>query len=120
MFDLLISGAQVVSGTLFGQGNGSILARDFQCTGEENDLDSCDGDNICCSHVNDVGIVCQPACSHGDTRLVDGSRSSEGRVEVCQGVRWGTVCDEEWTTEDARVTCRQIGLPWRGQILYVQ
>ena len=69
MFDLLISGAQVVSGTLFGQGNGSILARDFQCTGEENDLDSCDGDNICCSHVNDVGIVCQPACSHGDTRL---------------------------------------------------
>ena len=48
-------------------------------------------------------------CSHGDTRLVDGSTSSEGRVEICINGIYGTVCDDSWDNNDAEVVCRQTG-----------
>ena len=44
-------------------------------------------------------------------RLVGGASDTEGRVEVCLGGGWGTVCEDDWTTEAATVVCRQLGLP---------
>ena len=41
---------------------------------------------------------------------MDGQVVTEGRVEVCQGGQWGTVCNDHWTPEDADVVCGQLGL----------
>ena len=47
--------------------------------------------------------------SSGSVRLVGGSAAYEGRVEIWFGRRWHTVCDDSWTTDDARVACQQLG-----------
>ena len=51
-------------------------------------------------------------CNDGDVRLADGRTLYEGRIEVCwNGTygQWGSVCNDNWTEQNAKVTCRQLG-----------
>lgn len=54
-------------------------------------------------------------CENGDIQLVGGEDNFQGRVELCLGGRWGTVCrDDSWGTEEARVVCSQLGMDSEG------
>ena len=60
-------------------------------------------------YVTGITTACG-SCTHGAVRLVNGATTNQGRVEVCVGQTWGTVCDH-WSfyNRDARVVCRQLG-----------
>ena len=54
-------------------------------------------------------------CSDGHIRVVGETEEDvkdgrqRGRVEVCLGGRYGTICDERWNKGVASVICRQLG-----------
>jgi len=55
-----------------------------------------------------------PVCNDTDIRLVNGSISTSGTLEVCIGGRLGYICSNSWDSSDAAVACRQLGYPTTG------
>ena len=50
-------------------------------------------------------------CTDGELRLSGAATTNKGRLEVCVNGAWGSVCDSQgvFTTDEAKVACRQIG-----------
>uniref|UniRef100_A0A663MKG9 Scavenger receptor cysteine rich family member with 4 domains n=1 Tax=Athene cunicularia TaxID=194338 RepID=A0A663MKG9_ATHCN len=117
----------------FGQGSGPIFLDNVDCKGREAALSECwsHGWGIHnCYHYEDVAVVCNGkevwflrgkesrgvpavACCHppgdGSIRLVSGTDTCQGRVEIFYRGNWGTVCDDDWGLSDASVVCKQVG-----------
>jgi deleted-in-malignant-brain-tumors protein 1 len=76
------------------------------CSAKTNDLGTCfnlSPTNTCASESR-VYLKCLSS----RIRLVGGPSSREGRVEVYNSGRWGSVCDNTYDSRIAQVTCRSL------------
>uniref|UniRef100_A0A8C9SUJ8 SRCR domain-containing protein n=1 Tax=Scleropages formosus TaxID=113540 RepID=A0A8C9SUJ8_SCLFO len=100
----------------FGQGEGPIWSKNFQCEGHESFLHEClTTDRPDCAHDKDVGLVCS------GLRLMNGPDRCSGRVQLRYSGKWGTVCNESWDMRASDVLCHQlkcghaVGQAWFGE-----
>ena len=97
----------------FANGVGQIWLDEVRCRGTESRLLDCTSNPLGthnCGHSEDAGVNCLGiTCNTGTIRL-QGVSATEGRLEICYNNAWGTVCDDFWDNNDARVACRQLGL----------
>ncbi|XP_028408891.1 uncharacterized protein LOC114531487 [Dendronephthya gigantea] len=67
-----------------------------------------DGSYLCICDSDQSGD--KSSCKGRDIRLIGPSSSNgTGRVEIFHSGKWGTICDDDWDINDARVACRQLG-----------
>ena len=121
-------GALADTGNLFGRGSSRIVARSFRCSGTETRLNSCSFNTISLSSGTSyqthtaAGVICQGntsaliECNHGDVRLVNGLKQTEGRVEVCSNGNWAIVCDADsywpysWDISKTQLVCKRFSM----------
>ncbi|XP_039691872.1 scavenger receptor cysteine-rich domain-containing protein SCART1 [Pteropus medius] len=90
-------------GAHFGPGSGPVWTEAFRCAGNESLLYQCPrGPGHRCGHRQDAGLRCS------GFRLVNGSSSCEGRVELQVQGAWAPLCAAHWDLADATVLCHQL------------
>ncbi|XP_050961160.1 deleted in malignant brain tumors 1 protein-like [Labeo rohita] len=115
---------QVLGAAAFGKGDTQMWTQEIQCRGNESQISFCSvssSDKHSCTSDNNVGLICS---GYTETKLIKGSDSCSGRVELRFVNEWGTVCDACWDMRAASVLCRQlncgiavsvVGSDWFGE-----
>ncbi|KAH3861476.1 hypothetical protein DPMN_024406 [Dreissena polymorpha] len=67
-----------------------------------------------------LGLLQCYAVSATDIRLVGDKTPYSGRLEVKYNGKWGTVCDDDFTVNSAKVVCRMLGFTDTETAKYIQ
>jgi serine/threonine protein kinase len=109
--------AFALPGATFGESQ-RMWIKDVECLGNEDSLYQCQssspGSFVGCQAQNCTGVWCtgaspEPQCVDGAVRLAGGLSDMGGRVELCDGGVWGSVCNHGFGDSEAKVVCKQLG-----------
>ena len=96
----------------FDVGPDPIVMENVGCTGMEPTFSSCPSspinNSVCLEPNRAAGVTCTLAadsCIDDQVRLVDGPAFYEGRLEVCMGNQWFSVCDAGFDMAVANTVC---------------
>jgi len=99
----------------YGAGSGTIWLYNVRCRGTEINIADCAhsswGSRSNCDHGDDVSVTCI------GIRLVGGPIAQNGRLEVRYNGTWGTVCQDDFNNEAARVICYMLGYRDVGYVI---
>jgi len=104
-------------GNHYGEGTGQIWLDDVQCRGAETSIAYCQHSSWGrhnCRHREDVSVSC---ITEVTPRLAGGKSPREGRLEVQYNSAWGTVCDNDFNNDAARVVCYMLGYGHGGYVI---
>ncbi|XP_073693824.1 scavenger receptor cysteine-rich type 1 protein M130-like [Garra rufa] len=98
---------QVLGAAAFGKGDTQMWTQEIQCRGNESHISFCSitSHKHNCTNDNNVGLICS---GYTGFKLVNGSDSCSGKVELHYLSKWGTVRDACWDMRAASVLCRQL------------
>lgn len=88
---------------------------DVNCNGTEESILDCPHSgwgnvHTTCTHSNDAGVICTDIPENKyPVRLSGGVSDYDGRVEIHYNNQWGSICDDHWTMNEAKVICRSLG-----------
>nr|XP_020459830.1 lysyl oxidase homolog 3 isoform X2 [Monopterus albus] len=124
------SAKEALTGARMGQGMGPVYMNEVKCVGEEKSIWNCPYKNVTsedCQHMEDAAVRCNVPYMGLENmiQLTGGRTRYEGRVEVLSSdsngtQRWGLICGENWSTKEAMVACRQLGLGYANQGLQIR
>uniref|UniRef100_A0A8C4I5G5 Lysyl oxidase homolog n=1 Tax=Dicentrarchus labrax TaxID=13489 RepID=A0A8C4I5G5_DICLA len=119
------SAKEALTGARMGQGMGPIYMNEVKCLGQEKSIWNCPFKNITsedCQHMEDAAVRCSVPYMGLESliRITGGRTRYEGRLEVLSSdsngtQSWGLICGESWSTKEAMVACRQLGLGYANQ-----
>ncbi|CAD5124263.1 DgyrCDS12557 [Dimorphilus gyrociliatus] len=91
--------------------NGPYWSNKFNCNGNEKRIGDCKhigwGNIKTCKSKHAAGVICYR--NHGVYFRIGKGNSSRGTIQVAVDGVWGTLCDDLWGANDAKVMCRMMG-----------
>ncbi|XP_029465984.1 lysyl oxidase homolog 4 [Rhinatrema bivittatum] len=117
---------EAIYGGQLGQGLGPIHMNEVVCTGNEKSITECrfqEASRKGCLHEEDAALRCNiPQMGYSSKMRLSGGRTNdEGIVEVLADVngalKWGAVCSDFWSINEAMVVCRQMKLGFASHAL---
>jgi hypothetical protein len=101
----------------------SVLMSQINCDRNSEHISECLYEYNSCPSGETIGLNCSnvESCTSGNVRLLASDMDDTGTigiVQMCIDNQWNVICDHQWTTNEANVTCHQLGYSFKEALAF--